>query len=274
MNKKALIAILVALGIPIVSYFVMRAMSETAVQMPRYYLLDSTRTTIKDGKQTTDSVWHTVADIRLVNQLGDTVHLYDIKNKVIVADVFFTSCGSICPYLTRNMAHLQRSFMTRSETASPSQDSSNIQFVSFSIDPERDSVERIKNYADRYGVKHDNWWLLTGNRDSIYKYIFEELHLDKIGDTPIDPNFAHTAYFVVIDRGHHVRGYYSGLDTAVALPRLAHDAALLMLEKDKEHPSPLPFDPNTLAVIGIVAAIIVLVAMRFLFRKEKGKSQK
>jgi len=272
MNKQALLAILVALGIPIVSYFVMKEMSEKATQMPRYYLLDSTHTTVKDGKQTTDSIWHKVSNIQLVNQLGDTVHLYDIKNKVIVADVFFTSCGSICPYLTRNMAKLQRSFLKGGDAlSSPFQDSSSIQFVSFSIDPERDSVERIKNYADRYGVNHDNWWLLTGNRDSIYRYIFEELRLDKIGDTPIDPNFAHTAYFVVIDRDHHVRGYYSGLDTAVALPKLARDAALLMLEKDKEHPAPLPFDLNTLAVIGIVAGIIVLIAMRILLKRKKTK---
>ncbi len=271
MNKKAFLAILVALGIPIVSYFAMRAMSEKATQMPRYYLLDSTTTTIKDGKQTTDSIWHKVANIKLVNQLGDSVSLYDIKNKVIVADVFFTSCGSICPYLTKNMARLQRSFMTRGELTSPFQDSSQIQFVSFSIDPERDSVPRIKRYADLYGAKHDNWWFLTGNRDSIYKYIFEELHLDKIGDTPIDPNFAHTAYFVMIDRDHHVRGYYSGLDTADALPRLAHDAALLMLEKDKEHPAPLPFDPNLLAVMGIIATIIVLIAMRIVFKKKKAQ---
>lgn len=270
MNKQAILALLVALGIPIISYFAMRAMSESATQMPRYYLLDSTRTVVKNGRQTTDSVWHTVSDIRLVNQLGDTVNLYDIKNKVIVADVFFTSCGSICPYLTRNMSRLQKSFLKGGNAlSSPFQDSSQIQFVSFSIDPERDSVPRIKNYADRYGVIHDNWWLLTGNRDSIYKYIFEELRLDKIGDTPIDPNFAHTAYFVVIDRDHHVRGYYSGLDTTVALPKLAHDAALLMLEKDKEHPGPLPFDPNLLAIMGISTAVIVLVLMRIIFKKKK-----
>ena len=264
-------AILVALGIPIVSYFVLRVMSEKATQMPRYYLLDSTHTTLKDGKQTTDSVWHKVADIQLLNQLGDTVHLYDLKNKIVVADVFFTSCGSICPYLTRNMLRLQRSFMRGGETATPFQDSSTIQFVSFSIDPQRDSVARIKNYADRYGANHDNWWFLTGNRDTIYKYIFEELRLDKIGDTPIDPNFAHTAYFVVIDRDFHVRGYYNGLDTAVALPRLAHDAALLMLEKDKEHPSALPFDPHTLAVTGIIAAVVVWIAMYILLKKKKAQ---
>lgn len=273
MNKKAILAILVALGIPIVSYFVMQAMSEKATQMPRYYLLDSTTTTIKNGKQTTDSIWHTVSDIRLVNQLGDTVNLYDIKNKVIVADVFFTSCGSICPYLTKNMARLQKSFLTGGgKFSSPFLDSAAIQFVSFSIDPDRDSVSRIKRYADLYGANHDNWWFLTGNRDSIYRYIFEELRLDKIGDKPIDPNFAHTAYFVVIDRDHHVRGYYSGLDTAVALPRLAHDAALLMLEKDKAHPAPLPFDPNTLAIMGIIAAIIVLIGMRIVFKKKKDKA--
>jgi protein SCO1/2 len=65
--------------------------------MPRKYLLDSVATHVENGKTVTDSIWHVTKDIRLVNQLGDSVNLYDIQNKIIVADFFFTSCRSICP---------------------------------------------------------------------------------------------------------------------------------------------------------------------------------
>ena len=78
--------------------------------MPRHYLPDSIVNRVQDGKMMEDTVWHTVANIRLQNQLGDTVNLYDVQNKIIVADFFFTSCAGICPRLTKNMVQLQRSF--------------------------------------------------------------------------------------------------------------------------------------------------------------------
>ena len=53
-------------------------------------------------------------------------------------------------------------------------DSSIVQFVSLSVDPETDSVNRLKKYADHYQIDPGNWWLLTGNRDSIYNYAFQE----------------------------------------------------------------------------------------------------
>ena len=86
-------------------------------------------------------------------------------------DFFFTSCASICPTLTKNMANLQRGFLKGGDPMH-APDSTVVQFVSFSIDPERDSVARLKSYADKFGVKHDNWWLLTGNKDSIDNFAF------------------------------------------------------------------------------------------------------
>lgn len=267
MNKKAFLAIIIALGIPFGSYFLMKGLNSAAVKMPPRYLLDSVTTSVQNGKQVTDSVWHTVGDIKLINQLGDTVHLHDIKNKVIVADFFFTRCGSICPTLTKHMAKLQRSF-TKGDVTKNNIDTSMIQFLSFSIDPERDSVPILKAYADKYGAIHDNWWFLTGNKDSIYNFIFQELKVDKYDDTPIDPNFAHTGRYVLIDKDFHVRGYYNGLDTAVAIPALANDAALIMIEKDKYHPDPLPFDPAQMVIILILAVIAVIILLKLISKKK------
>lgn len=269
MNKKGAIAVIVALFVPIFSYLLMKGFNQSSEKMPGHYLLDSTVTTIVDGREKTDRVWHKVKDIKLVNQLGDTVHLYDLKNKSIVCDFFFTSCGSICPFLTKNMARLQRSFRVGGDAQQKNVDTAAIQFVSFSIDPERDSVTRLKEYADRYGASNDNWWFLTGNKDSIYRFIFEELKVDKYDDAPIDPNFAHTGRFVLLDKNFYVRGFYNGLDTAHDLPKLAEDAAFLMLEKDKLHPAPLPFDPSEMIIALIIGIVIVVLIMSFLKKKKK-----
>ena len=112
-------------------------------------------------------------------------------------------------------------------------DSSIVRFVSFSIDPERDSVPVLKKYADKYGVNHDNWWLLTGNKKTIYDFALNELKLGLQDGEGVDTSFIHTQKFVVLDKDYVVRGYYNGLDT-VELVKMAKDIGLLMLERDKK----------------------------------------
>jgi protein SCO1/2 len=266
MNKKALLALCIAILIPLISYLLVKNAGDNAVTMPRHYLPDSVINTVNDGKSTTDTVWHKVADIRLVNQLGDTVNLYDIQGKVIVADFMFTTCAYICPKLTANMAKMQQSFLRGGDPVKKI-DTSVVQFLSFTIDPERDSVARLKQYADKFGINHDNWWMLTGAKDSIYNFIFQELKVDKYeSDGPLDPDFAHTQRFVLLDKTFRVRGFYNGLDTT-SLAALSKDIGLLMLEKET-NPEPLPFDPLQMGVFFVIALIIVIVIISILFKKK------
>ena len=270
MNKKALLAICIAVLVPLVSYMLVKTASDKATVMPKHYLPDSIINSVSDGKITTDTIWHKVANIKLVNQLGDTVNLYDVKEKVIVANFFFTSCAYICPKLTQNMARLQQSFLKGGDPMNKS-DTSIVQFISFTIDPERDSVARLKQYADKFGVSHDNWWFLTGAKDSIYNFIFQELKVDKYDASgPLDPNFAHTQRFVLLDKNFNVRGFYNGLDSS-ALGQLAKDISLLMLEKST-NPEPLPFDPVQMVIFFAITFIIVMIIIVILFRKRQTKT--
>jgi protein SCO1/2 len=232
MNKKAFLALSIAIIIPLASYFILKVKSENGIVMPRKYFVDSVTTKIVDGKKITDTVWHKVPNIRLVNQLGDTVGLYDIQNKVIVADFFFTRCPNICPEMTKNMARLQQSFSHYNQGRRVI-DSSIVRFVSFSIDPERDSVAALKKYADRFGVDHDTWWFLTGRKKDIYDFSINEMKLGLTDGEGVDTSFIHTQKFVLLDKNFLVRGYYNGLDTT-SLAKLAEDVGLLMLEKDKK----------------------------------------
>ena len=273
MNKKALLAICIAVLIPLVCYIILKSESDNAVIMPNHYLPDSVVTNVSEGKMKTDTLWHKVADIRLQNQLGDTVNLYDIKGKAIVADFFFTSCAYVCPRLTQNMAKLQQSFMRGGDPMNQI-DTSVVQFVSFTIDPERDSVAKLKIYADKFGVNYDNWWMLTGSRDSIYNYIFQELKVDKYEtDGPLDSNFAHTQKFVLIDKDHNVRGYYNGLDSS-AITKLAKDIGLLMLESNPNNPEPLPFDPTQMAIFFAITFVIVITVTSILARNKRKEEKK
>jgi protein SCO1/2 len=93
-------------------------------------------------------------------------------------------------------------------------DSSYVRFLSFSVDPERDSPDVLKKYADKYAVNHDTWWFLTGDKKKIYDFAFNELKLGLQDGKGIDSNFIHTQKFVLIDKNRNVRGYYNGLDSS------------------------------------------------------------
>jgi protein SCO1/2 len=230
-NRRALLGIIIALVIPVICYFIVDAYSEDAVHMPKRYYVDTVVNKIVKGKAQTDTVWHQVANIELVNQLGDSVNLDQLKGKIIVADFFFTRCPSICPTLTRNMKKLQDALKLKDDMKRI--DTSFVHFLSFSVDPERDDVSALKRYADRYGVNHDIWWMLTGPKQAIYQFGLNETKLGMVDGEGVDSNFIHTQKMVLMDKERVIRGYYDGLDS-MAMKNLAEDIVLLMLEKDKK----------------------------------------
>lgn len=232
MNKKAILALCIALLLPVICYYVLKAASDEAVVMPRRFYVDSVITKTVDGKTSSDTVWHKTSNITLLNQLGDTVSLYNIQDKIIVADFFFIRCPFICPKMTKNMARLQKSF-SHYNRGRKTIDSSIVRFLSFSIDPERDSVAALRKYADKFKIDHDNWWMLTGNKKTIYDFAINELKLGLVEGEEVDTSFMHSQKFVLLDKDYLVRGYYNGLDTT-SLAALAEDIGLLMLEKDKK----------------------------------------
>ena len=264
MNKKALYAVLLAILLPLIAYYIVRQKSETAVTMPRHYLPDSVVTVTKNGKRINDTVWHQLANFSLINQEGKSVTLDSLHGKIIVADFFFTHCPTICPALTKNMKRLAESINNGERVG----DRSNklIHFLSFSIDSDRDSVERLKNWADRFQVDPDNWWLLTGKKKDIYNIILNEMKIPVEDGHAIDTNFMHTDHFVLIDSNHFIRGYYHGLDT-LALGKLSSDIVLLTLEKDPKERSFFEGKLQLIAVVILIAMMGVALLLYFIRKK-------
>lgn len=223
MSKKAVLALLLAVMVPAIGYLLVKFYSNRAVQMPPRYFYDSVATIEKNGKTTSDTVWHHVKDISFTNQLGKAVSLYDVKGKVIVVDFFFTRCPTFCPGMARAMKKLQDSFM---------KNDSIVQFISVSVDPEHDSVPQLQKFAMKHNVNPDNWWLVTGNKKQIYDFAFQEMKAS-LADAEVDTGFLHTSLFFLLDREKIVRGFYDGFDTA-AQARLVRDIPLLMLEKERK----------------------------------------
>ena len=265
MNKRALYAVMLALLLPLVAYFVVKNKSEKAVVMPRHYFADTVQEVVKSGKRQTDTVWHTVKDFTLTNQEGKTITWADLKGKIVIADLFFTRCPTICPGMTRNMKRLAESIHNGKRVG----DRSNhfVHFISFSIDPERDSVSRLKGWADRFQINPDQWWLLTGKKQDIYDLALNELKVGLQDGEGVDTSFIHSDKFILIDSNRHVRGFYDGLDSA-SLSRLSSDLVLLTMEKD---PARKSFFAGKLQLIAVVflLAIFGVGLLLFVIRKKQ-----
>jgi protein SCO1 len=268
MNKKAVLAVVLMIMIPVICYMVVKYASERAVVMPRKYYVDDVIDSVVDGKKYSDTIWHRTENFRLVNQLGDTVELYDIQNKIIIADFFFTRCPGPCPKMTRNMQKLQASFANQKE-GPKKVDSSIVQFLSFSVDPAFDTVKALKDYADRFKVNHDTWWFLTGDKQQIYDFALNELKLgleDRGGN--VDTSFIHSPKFVLIDKNYLVRGYYDGTDS-LALSRLAQDVGLVMLEKDKKAPSTVFQEIISLSWLWLIVVFLIIIFVLYLRKRRQ-----
>jgi protein SCO1/2 len=265
-NKNAVIAIIVALFVPLVSYLIGKKYSYEAVVLPRHYIYDSTILKTVKGKQVEDTIWHQVPDFKLTNQLGKTVSWKDMEGKIVVADFFFTHCPTICPQLTRNMKRLQDGITNAERSGDRTPDF--IQFLSFTVDPERDSVTALKKWADRFQINPQTWSLLTGPKKEIYDLSINDMKVLAMDGGTVDTAFVHTDFMVLIDKNRNIRGYYHGLDT-MAVARLSRDIVLLSLEKDKHRKKFFEGKLEGLALVFLITIIGIGILVYFLKKEKK-----
>ena len=186
MNRRALLGLLLAFFFPLTGYYLVKYYSDKAVNMPRRYFYDSVTVIEKNGKATTDTIWHKASNMTFTNQLGKTVTLDSLKGKILVIDFFFSRCPTICPSMAKSMKKLQNSFVNSKDSI--------VQFISISIDPTHDSVPQLRKFANQFTSNHDSWWFVTGDKKSIYDFALHEIKAN-IADVGADTAFPHTEYF-------------------------------------------------------------------------------
>ncbi len=160
--------------------------------------------------------YHTIPNFSLVNQLGDTISQDTFKDKIYIADFFFTTCLTICPIMTGNMGAIQEAI----------KDQEDVLLLSHSVTPERDSVSVLYQYGIEKGVNPKKWHLVTGPKKDIYDLARKSYLVakDEGGSGPFD--LVHTENFVLIDKQKRIRGYYDGTDPA-AIETLLEDLKVL-----------------------------------------------
>lgn len=160
--------------------------------------------------------YHTIADFSLVNQNGDTITQENYKDKIYVADFFFTTCPTICPIMTKNMGEIQEAIL----------DDPDIMLLSHSVTPVIDTVAQLKRYALEKGVIDSKWNLVTGDKKQIYELARKSyLAVKDDGDGgPYD--MIHTENFILVDKEKRIRGFYDGTNRE-DIDRLLSDLKIL-----------------------------------------------
>lgn len=144
-----------------------------------------------------------VQPFSFVNQDGKMVTDKDVEGKVYVAEYFFTSCSGICPTLNNNMKRVYEKF----------KDEKDFLILSHTCDPERDSVQKLKKYADSMGVNTSRWIFLTGRKDSLYTAARISYTIDDPANNlkNIEDDFLHTQYWALVNKNGEVKKIYDGL---------------------------------------------------------------
>lgn len=222
-SKKYLIGLSLAALIPISFFLIIRSLSDGRVKIPKHYRPEAVDSALVKGKMQYDTLYHKVKELTLTNQLDRKVSLNkDLRGKMLVVNFIFTSCPTVCPQLTHNMSLVQKAFIKKNPDL--------VQFISISVDPWRDSVKVLRDFADRYNADHDRWWFLTGDADQIFDYARNELGLTLQPSDAAKGMYDHSDKFVLIDTARNIRGYYNGMDM-MALKAIADDVVILSMEK-------------------------------------------
>jgi len=143
---------------------------------------------------------HKIANFAFTNQNGKTITQKDYEGKIYIADFFFTTCGTICPIMTTNMADIQKAFLNNPK----------VMLISHTVTPEIDSVSVLKKYAVKKGVVDTKWNLVTGDKKEIYSLARKSYLAVKLGKPSELYDMVHTENFVLIDTQKRVRGFYDG----------------------------------------------------------------
>jgi len=166
-------------------------------------------------------VLNTVQPFSFQRQDGKMVSQSDVKNRVYVAEYFFTTCKGICPKMNKNMKFIYDTFKT----------DSNFLVISHTVNPDTDSLPIMKHYADSLGASPENWWFVTGSKETLYRAARESYLLDdpKNNTKSINDQFLHTQFFTLVDRQGRVRGVYDGIKKE-EVDQLIHDIKELIKE--------------------------------------------
>ena len=157
--------------------------------------------TEKDGVVVADTVYPKIPSFTFKNQAGKQVTEKNYRGKLWVVEFFFTSCPTICPVMTKQLKRLHTQLDQKMQRE--------IQFLSFSIDPSKDTPSVLFNYQKKNHIQFKNWDLLTGNEAETHRLGIQHFLTFAGKDDQSAGGYAHSGSFTLVDAQGYVRGVYA-----------------------------------------------------------------
>lgn len=199
----------------------MAGCDSTGKKLPIYGERDWTKKMV-DGKEVVDTIYNTIPAFSFVNQQGDTISEQIVKDKIYVADFFFTTCPTICPVMKKQMLKVYDKF----------KDNPDVMILSHTIDPDHDTPAVLNTFAKDLNVTGNQWQFLTGPKEKTYDIGLKHYMVVAKEDKTAEGGFLHSGHFILVDKDKHVRGMYDGT-TEEGTKKLISDMQILLEEYKK-----------------------------------------
>lgn len=182
--------------------------------------------TTVNGKQIVDTIYQPIGSFSFQNQEGIQVKNKSYTNKIWITEFFFATCPTICPIMNVQMTKL-------SEEVRKMNAENIVQFLSFSIDPEKDTPEALKKYKNLHCSDCANWDFLTGDEELTHKLGIESFKVFAGREEEAAGGYAHSGAFSMVDQDGYLRGVYNITDfdgsvNKIEYQRLLKDLKLLI----------------------------------------------
>ena len=172
-------------------------------------------------RQRTVSSYGTVPSFQLVNQTEQAFGSAQLAGKIWIADFIYTTCPGPCPMISSRMSELQKPL-----------EKTDVHLVSFSVDPEKDTPEVLRGYAEKLQAEPVRWDFLTGPKSTIYKLSHDGFKLAVSDGSDAEGIPVHSTRMVLVDRHGQIRGYYDAAE-ADAMTKLLADTNHLLREQPR-----------------------------------------
>lgn len=224
-KKFRILGLTIVIVLPVVFFLVFQPLRK--VPRPRlpkkYYPLGVKEELNSKGEKVIDSVYHTIPNLKLQTQIGDSLELDSLRGSIYVADFFFASCNGMCPKLSNSLSRVQSTFIK----------DDNFKIVSFTVDPTNDTIDALRQYSKLYSAIPGKWYFARSSKENIYQLARDGFFVTaKEDDGSGSEAFLHSEKLILVDQNGVIRGYYSGLDSN-RVKQLMGDIVLLLRAAEK-----------------------------------------
>ncbi|MDD2983886.1 MAG: SCO family protein [Crocinitomicaceae bacterium] len=167
-----------------------------------------------------DTIYPTIRNFSFIDQDSNLITNKTFENKIYIADFIFLSCPTICPIMTNQMIKVYNVYKTNP----------NVYFLSHTIDPDKDTIQALKNYTSALELDTRKWMFVTGKKEDIYSIAEENYFTTAYSDSTAPGGFIHGGGLLLIDKDRHIRGVYDGTNQEET-KRLINDIDILLKEQ-------------------------------------------